>query len=483
MTKSGRILCQLKSDTGDNLGAPIDLPLNLDKSGLEKICQAMLMAEKSDECDEDVPYAFFIENEEFMGSLEDTLNSSSSDKKSVEKVTEIVYQPQALFKVRAVTRCTSTMEGHTEAICSVAFSPDGKQLASGSGDTNVRFWDLSCETPLFNCELHKNWILCVAWSPDGLKLASADKNGLIIIWNPETGKKIGKPLTGHRAWVTYLSWQPLHLNEECRYLASSSKDTVINIWDTVLSTLVRSLSSHTQSVTCIRWGGKDLIYSSSQDRTIKVWRSEDGVMCRTLEGHGHWVNSLTLNSDYIIRTGAYDPKDATFERRTAGEKSAMKAAALERYNKVFGNETEKLISGSDDFTMFLWNPEVDRKCVQRMTGHQQLINDVKFSPDARIIASASFDKSIKLWDGKTGKFIATLRGHVQAVYQLSFSSDSRLLVSGSADSTVKVWNLQKRKLYNDLPGHADEVYAVDWSPDGQFVASGGKDRVLKLWKY
>ncbi len=146
-------------------------------------------------------------------------------------------------------------------------------------------------------------------------------------------------------------------------------------------------------------------------------------------------------------------------------------------------ENERLISGSDDFTMILWNPEVDRKPICRMTGHQQLINDVKFSPDGRLIASASFDKSIKLWDGKTGKFIATLRGHVQQVYQLSFSSDSRLLVSGSADSTLKVWDLRVKKLLIDLPGHADEVYAVDWSPDGQKVASGGKDKVLKLWRY
>lgn len=76
-----------------------------------------------------------------------------------------------------------------------------------------------------------------------------------------------------------------------------------------------------------------------------------------------------------------------------------------------------------------------------MTGHQQLVNDVKFSPDSRLIASASFDKSIKIWDGRTGNFITTLRGHVQAVYQISWSADSRLLVSGSADSTLKgrVW--------------------------------------------
>lgn len=66
-------------------------------------------------------------------------------------------------------------------------------------------------------------------------------------------------------------------------------------------------------------------------------------------------------------------------------------------------DTEKLVSGSDDFTMFLWNPEVDKKSISRMTGHQQLINDVRFSPDATLIASASFDKSVKIWDGKTGK--------------------------------------------------------------------------------
>lgn len=73
----------------------------------------------------------------------------------------------------------------------------------------------------------------------------------------------------------------------------------------------------------------------------------------------------------------------------------------------------------------------------RMTGHQQLINDVKFSPDGRIIASASFDKSIKLWESNTGKYITSLRGHVQAVYSISWSADSRLLVSSSADSTLK----------------------------------------------
>ncbi|CAF0730295.1 unnamed protein product [Brachionus calyciflorus] len=478
---SRRILCQFKSDTGELLGAPIDLPIDIDKLGLEKLIQALISSEKQEDIEDDVPYSFFVEENEISVNLEQVLNQTD---KNFEKITEIVYQPQAVFKVRSVTRCSSTIEGHTEAVISVSFSPDGKQLASGSGDTTVRFWDLTTETPLHQCTGHKNWVLCVAWSPDGRKLASADKNSNIIIWDPETGKQIGKTLCQHRQWVTYLCWKPLHLDEECRYLVSSSKDTTIKIWDTIMSTCIRSLSSHTQSVTCVKWGGKNLIYSSSQDRTIKVWRPDDGVMCRNLDGHGHWVNTLALNSDYILRTGAFDPKDTTLiQTNDEISRFELKERALKRYQKLFDVETEKLVSGSDDFTMFLWNPEVDKKNTCRMTGHQQLINDVRFSPDTRLIASASFDKSIKLWDGKTGKFLTTLRGHVQAVYQISFSSDSRLLVSGSADSTLKVWDLKTKKLYMDLPGHADEVYAVDWSPDGQMVASGGKDRVLKLWRY
>lgn len=470
-----RVLAQLKSESGEAAGAAFDLPVDITVQNLQLICNAILQK------DESTPYSFYVNDREITDQLNNALPKEALE--SSESVLDIIYQPQAVFKVRAVTRCTSTIEGHAEAVISVQFSPNGRYLASGSGDTTVRFWDIYTETPQFTCKAHKHWVLTISWSPNGKKLASGDKNSQICIWDPKTGKQIGKVLTGHRQWITSLAWKPQHLDPECRYLASASKDATVRIWDTVLYQCKIVLSSHLQTVSCVKWGGSNLIYSASQDRTIKVWRADDGVMCRSLQGHGHWVNTMALSTDYVMRTGAYDPAKAAIVHKDVTETGEdLAKLAKERYDAAKGEGPERLVTGSDDFTLYLWNPETDKKPLTRMTGHQQTINQVLFSPDTRLIASASYDKSVKLWCGKTGKFLSTLRGHVQRVYQVAWSADSRLLCSGSADSTLKVWDIKAKKLLFDLPGHADEIYALDWSPDGQRVVSGGKDKVLKIWR-
>ncbi|KAL3644950.1 Notchless protein 1 [Castilleja foliolosa] len=450
-----RVICQLTDSEGTALGAPIFLPESAGPKELQQLVNQLLNNE------EKLPYAFYVSDHELVVQLGLYLQKN---KVSVEKAITIVYQPQAVFRIRPVTRCSSTIAGHTEAVLTVAFSPDGRHLASGS------------ERKFFIFSGHRNWVLCIAWSPDGKHLVSGSKAGELICWDPQTGKPSGNPLNGHKKWITAISWEPVHLSAPCRRFVSASKDGDARIWDVALKKCVIVLSGHTLAITCVKWGGDGVIYTGSQDCTIKMWETTQGKLIRELKGHGHWVNSLALSTEYVLRTGAYDH---TCKYYSSPEE--MKKVALERYNKMKGSGPERLVSGSDDFTMFLWEPAVSKQPKTRMTGHQQLVNHVYFSPDGLWIASASFDKSVKLWNGITGKFVAAFRGHVGPVYQISWSADSRLLLSGSKDSTLKVWDIRTQKLKQDLPGHADEVFAVDWSPDGEKVASGGKDKLMKLW--
>eukprot|EP00331_Platyophrya_macrostoma_P031703 CAMPEP_0176458216 /NCGR_PEP_ID=MMETSP0127-20121128/32451_1 /TAXON_ID=938130 /ORGANISM="Platyophrya macrostoma, Strain WH" /LENGTH=493 /DNA_ID=CAMNT_0017848723 /DNA_START=18 /DNA_END=1499 /DNA_ORIENTATION=- len=423
--------------------------------------------------DEALPYSFYYDTYEIKKNLKE-LKKQFKDF-NTELTVPITYHPQNLFVVKPITRQTSSLSGHSDSILSAAFSPDSKQLASGSGDCTVRFWDILTETPRKTGEGHKKWVLVVSWAPNAKRLASGSMDNEVRIWDPETGDCKGA-LRGHSKWITALAWEPLHKNKTCNRLASASKDATVKVWNVDTHSLLYSMSGHGSCVTKVIWGGQGLVYTSSEDRTIKVW-DDEGCLLRSLGGHGHWVNTIALSTEYALRTGCFDEKDETF---TSDEK--MQERALERYNQLKGSGDERLVSGSDDFTLFMWDPVKSSDPVTRMTGHQQPVNHIAYSPDGRYIVSGSFDKSLRIWDGISAKFVCTLRGHVGPVYQVAWSIDSRYFVSASKDTTLKVWDIRTRKLMFDLPGHADEIYTVDWSPNGEKVVSGGKDRLLKIWR-
>ena len=403
--------------------------------------------------------------------------------KNTEDLISLEHTPQAVFRVRPVSRCSSSIPGHGEAILAVHFSPaSSSRLATGSGDNTARIWDCDTGTPLHTLKGHSSWCLVVSWSPDASVLATGSMDNTVRLWDPNTGLGLGGPLKGHTKWVRSLAWEPYHLQAPGRpRLASASKDATVRIWDVVSKRIETVLSGHKGSVSCVRWGGTGKIYTSSEDKTIKIWDSRSGSLLSTLTAHAHWVNHLALSTDFVLRT-AYHDHTGTVPTTDTGKLDK----ARERFEKaatINGETVERLVSASDDFTIYLWTPSTSLKPVARLLGHQKQVNHVTFSPDGLLVASSAFDNHVKLWNGLDGRFLYTMRGHVGPVYMSSFSADSRMLVSGSKDTTLKIWDCATGKIREDLIGHQDQVFAVEWGSDGGRVGSGGNDKAVRIWRH
>ena len=482
----------------ETLTNEITLPTQITLVDLNKLINEKLLKNK----EEPQLYQFYINDIQIKNNLAETLKKIKDF--SSENVYKIVYCPESLFRVKPLTRGGTVLEGHSDSILTVQFSPDGNLLCSGGGDTILRFWDMNTDTPIDiikkenededenNIQIHNAWILNITFSPDGSLLITGDVDGYFGIWDPiKYIPKISKATKAHKKWITSISFKPLHLykeNEIIKFI-STGKDGFLKMWNATTGKIIISTLAHEQSITKTIWSGENIIYTCSEDQTVKIF-DENLSHIKTLHGHSHWINTMALNTEYILRTGCYDYENIKgndyllFSEKIKKLNYEQKIShALNRYNKFKQkiNSSEKLVTGSDDNTLILWDQKISNKPLIRMVGHQGIVNDVKFSPNAFYLASASFDKCIKIWNANTGTFLFNLRGHVGPVYQLAWSPNSKMLLSCSKDSTLQCWNIQTKKAMHNLPGHADEIYTVDWAPNGIKAASGSKDQRVRIW--
>jgi WD40 repeat protein len=305
--------------------------------------------------------------------------------------------------VKAVSRCSASITGHGEAILATSFSPvSSSTMVTGSGDSTARIWDCDTGTPMYTLKGHTSWVLAVSYSPNGAMIATGSMDNTVRLWDSKKGSPLGNSLKGHSKWITSLAWEPYHLQDQgSPRLASSSKDSTVRVWDVVNRKIDIVLTGHKGSVTCVKWGGTGNIYTSSHDKTIKIWNSKDGTLVQTLAAHAHRVNHLALSTDFVLRTAynghANKVPSSEEDRRKVAKERFEKAATIN--SKI----TEKLVSASDDFTMYLWDPQSSNKPIARLLGHQKEVNYVTFSPDMAYIASAGFDNHVKLWNARDGK--------------------------------------------------------------------------------
>ena len=375
-------------------------------------------------------------------------------------------------------REVATLKGDTARVNSVAFSPDGKRLASGDGDKTVTIRDAVSGRKIKTLKGHTEGVYSVAFSPDGKRVASASGDKTVNIWNTISGRLL-KTLKGHTNLVWSVAFSP-----DGKRIASGGSDMTVRIWDASSGLEVATLKGHKTLVCSVAFSPDGRrIASGSWDKTVKIWDAASGLEVATIEGHAGWVYSVAFSPDgKRIATGGKDKTLTTWD--TTGWRRIMSRPGHtgDVCCVAFSPDGARIISGSDDKTVNIWDTERGLN-VTVLKGHRGRVYSVAFSPDGEHIASSGWGAA-KIWDASSGRVVKSLKGHTNLVCSVVFSPDGEQVAFGSNDKTVKIWtwNSPRRKV-RTLTGHKGQVRSVAFSPDGKRITSGGDDKTVKIWEF
>ncbi|MGO8791498.1 MAG: WD40 repeat domain-containing serine/threonine protein kinase [Terriglobia bacterium] len=291
-------------------------------------------------------------------------------------------------------RLQQTLTGHSGEVTSVAFSSDGRLLASGSVDRTVKIWDVATRQLKQTLAGHQNFVVAVAFSPDGDLLASGSTDNTMKVWDVASGNLL-QTLDGDAKGNSVLC---VAFSPDGRLVAAGRWGNIIELWNRSAWTLRQTLTGHNAPVSTVAFSPDGrLLASGSDDKTIKLWDAVSGTLVKTLAGHEDRVMSVAFSRDGRL-----------------------------------------LASGSADNTIRFWDVASGAE-KQTLRGHAAWVCSVAFSPDGRWLASGSHDRSVRIWDLASGREKQVLNGHKYDVESVAFSMTSRSIASGSRDRTVKLW--------------------------------------------
>jgi eukaryotic-like serine/threonine-protein kinase len=396
-----------------------------------------------------------------------------------------------------------TLRGHEGPLTTVAYSPDGRTLATSSWDRTIMLWDARDGTRRSSLSAHQDWVCHVAFDGSGQRLATAGADGAVRLWDVASGRSLGT-FHGHTQNVTCVAFDPIG-----NRLASASSDQTVKVWDS------------SASREAISWRGRGpvvrLAFFPDSRRLILGSNPEgsDGRIAPTLTvldtATGNAIALGTADPARVADTVngvAVSPSGtlvaATFADQRAELRDANTGAVLatlptpnvELQVAAFSPDRamvvlvglapvvdrgERLGGERKGGYLGVWDLSQRRARWERVSGETNKIRGVDISPDGHVIATADNEESVTLWDAADGTPIRRLRGHRRLVSWVAFSPDGRRLASASWDQTVKVWDVATGKAVVTLRGHMRSVLCVAFSPDGTRLATGSDDQTVKLW--
>jgi WD40 repeat protein/uncharacterized caspase-like protein len=358
--------------------------------------------------------------------------------------------------------------GHTADVTSVAFSTDGKQVLTGSGDGTAKLWDLSGRE-LQTFAGHDSGVSSVAFSRDGTQVLTGSQDGTAKLWDL-SGYEI-QTFRGHADGVTSVAFSP-----DGQKVLTGSIDRTAKLWDLSGRGIQIFTENDAQGVSSAVFSPDgQKVLTGSENGTAKLW-DLSGRVIQTFTEHPYEVSSVAFSPDGLkVLTGSMEI--AKLWDLSGRELQTFTGHTSEVFSVAFSPDGQKILTGSGDGTAKLW--DLSGREIQTFQDRATVVFSVAFSPDGQKVLTGSGERMAKLWD-LSGHEIQTFTGHASNVLSVDFSPDGQKVLTGMGNGTAKLWDLSGRELQT-ITGHASRVLSVAFSPDGQKILTGSWDRTAKLW--
>jgi len=365
------------------------------------------------------------------------------------------------------------LAGHGATTSAVAYSPNGRYLASGDDDGVIVVRDALNWDILHNLSGHVTQVTGLAWSPGSERMASSSRDGSVRLWDCERGAGIGI-LRGHRGAVRAVAW-----DLSGKQLFSCGEDGAVNLWDVEDGRLVRSFLGHTGPVHALDYDPNlERLVTGGSDRTVRVWDVHSGT-CRILRGHESAVREVAFDaSGERVLSGDQNGKVYLWDSEGDLAATELRLHRDAVSDLAFDPSGKRLVSASEDHELIVWEAATGEP-LRRLRGHTGMVNSVVFSSDGRSILSGSQDKSAILWDAETGSRLRMYGPFDKWIEAAALTPDGTRVVVATGEKKVRILDAVTTEVLHELPGYKYPAEALALSPDGALLASVGRE--FKVW--